>query len=82
MKCKKAKWLSEEASQVAEERREMKGKGERERYAQLNSEFQRRARRDKKPFLSKQPKEIEEKNIMEKIRGIFKKIGVIKGNFM
>ena len=82
MKCKKAKWLSEEASQVAEERREMKGKGKRERYAQLNSEFQRRARRDKKSFLSKQPKEIEEKNRMGKIRGIFKKIRGIKGNFM
>ena len=76
MKCKKAKWLSEEASQVAEERREMKGKGERERYPQLNSEFQRRARRDKKSFLSKQPKEIEGKNRMGKITGIFKKMEV------
>ena len=55
-KCKKAKWLSEEPLQIAEERREVKGKGERERYAQLNAEFQRRARRDKKAFLSEQCK--------------------------
>ena len=59
-KCKKAKWLSEEALQIAEKRREMKGKGERERYTQLDAEFQRKARRDKKVFLSEQCKEIEE----------------------
>ena len=58
-KCKKAKWLSEEALQIAEERRERKGKGERERYTQLNAEFQRRARRDKKAFLNEQCKETE-----------------------
>ena len=57
-KCKKAKWLSEEALQITEERREMKGKGERERYTQLNAEFQRIARRDKKAFFSDQRKEI------------------------
>ena len=60
-KCKKAKWFSEEALQIAEERREVKGKGYRERYTQLNAEFQRIARRDKKAFLSEQCKEIEEK---------------------
>ena len=65
-KCKKAKWLSEEALQVAEKRREAKGKGEKERYTHLNSEFQRIARRDKKVFLSDQCKEIEENNRMEK----------------
>ena len=57
MKCKKAKWLSEEALQIAENRREMKGKGERERYTQLNAEFQRRARRGKRVFLNEQCKE-------------------------
>ena len=61
-KCKKAKWLSEEALQIAEERREAKGKGERERYTHMKTEFQRRARRDKKAFLNKQCKEIEENN--------------------
>ena len=61
-KCKKAKWLSEEALQIAEKRREAKGKGEKERYTQLNAEFQRIARRDKKAFLSDQYKEIEENN--------------------
>ena len=61
-KCKKAKWLSEEALQIAEKRREAKGKGERERYTHLNAEFQRMARRDKKAFLSDQCKEIEENN--------------------
>ena len=79
IKCKKAKWLSEEASQIAEERREMKGKGERERYAQLNSEFQRRARRDKKSFFSEKSKEIEGKNRMGKTRDLFKKIRDTKG---
>ena len=63
-KCKKAKWLSEEALQIAERRRETKGKGEKERYTHLNAEFQRIARRDKKAFLSDQCKEIEEKNRM------------------
>ena len=62
-KCKKAKWLSEEALQIAEERREVKGKGEKERYIHLNAEFQRTARRTKKAFLSDQCKEIEENNI-------------------
>ena len=65
-KCKKAKWLSQEALQIAVERRE--SKGEKERYAHLNAEFQRIARRDKKPFLSDQCKEIEEKNRMGKTR--------------
>ena len=59
-KCKKAKWLSEEDLQIAVKRREAKGKGEKERYTHLNAEFQRKARRDKKPFLSDQCKEIEE----------------------
>ena len=63
-KCKKAKWLSEEALQIAEKRREAKGKGEKERYTHLNTEFQRIARRDKKVFLSDQCKEIEESNRM------------------
>ena len=63
-KCKKAKWLSEEALQIAEKRREVKGKGEKERYSHLNAEFQRIARRDKKAFLSDQCKEIEENNEM------------------
>ena len=61
-KCKKAKWLSEEALQIAEKRREAKGKGEQERYTHLNAEFQRIARRDTKDFLSDQSKEIEENN--------------------
>ena len=67
-KCKKAKWLSEEALQIAEKRREVKGKGEKERYTHLNAEFQRTARRDKKAFLSDQCKEIEENNRMGKTR--------------
>ena len=74
-KCKKAKWLSEEALPIAEEGREVKGKGERERYTQLNAEFQRIARRDKKAFLNEQCKEIEENNKMGKIRDFFKKVG-------
>ena len=65
-KCKKAKWLSEEALQIAEKRKEAKGKGEKERYSYLNAEFQRIARRDKKAFLSDQHKEIEENNRMER----------------
>ena len=72
-KCKKAKWLSEEALQIAE-KREVKGKGEKERYTHLNAEFQRTARRDKKAFLSDQCKEIEENNRMGKTRDLFKKI--------
>ena len=81
-KCKKAKWLSEETLQIAEKRREAKGKGEKERYIHLNGEFQRIARRDKKAFLSDQCKEIEEKNRMGKIRALFKKIRDTKGTFM
>ena len=73
------KWLSEEALQIAEKRRESKGKGERERYAQMNAEFQRIARRNKKAFLSKQHKEIEENNRMRKSRDLFKKIWDTKG---
>ena len=73
-KCKKIKWLSEEALQIAEKRREMKGKGEKGRYTHLNVEFQRTARREKKAFLGDQWKEIEENNRMEKTRDLFKKI--------
>ena len=73
-KCKKAKWLSEEALQIAEKRREAKGKGEKERYTHLNAECQRIARRDKKAFLSDQCKEIEENKRMGKTRDLFKKI--------
>ena len=73
-KCKKAKWLSEEALQIAEERREAKSKGEKERCTHLNAEFQRIARRDKKAFLSDQCKEIGENNRMGKTRDIFKKM--------
>ena len=73
-KCKKAKWSSEDALQIAEERREVKVKGERKRYTQLNVEFQRIARRDKKVFLREQCKEVEENNRMEKTRDLFKKI--------
>ena len=79
-KCKKAKWLSEEALQIAE-KREAKGKGEKERYTYLNAEFQRIARRGKKAFLSDQCKEIEENNRMGKTRDLFKKTGDIKGIF-
>ena len=73
--------MSEEALQIAEKRREMKGKGERERYTQLNAEFQRRARREKRVFLNEQCKEVEENNRMGKTRDLFKKIGDIKGIF-
>ena len=73
-KCKKAKWFSEEALQIAGKRREAKGKGEKERNTHLNAEFQRTARRDKKAFLSDQYKEIEENNKMGKTRDLFKKI--------
>ena len=81
-KCKKAKRLSEEALQITVKRREVKSKGERERYSHLNAEFQRIARRDKKAFLSDQCKEIEEKNRMGKTRDLFKKIRDTKGTFM
>ena len=80
-KCKKAKWLSEEALQIAEKRREAKGKGEKERYTCLNAEFQRIARRDKKAFFSDQCKEIEENKRAGKTRNLFKKIRDIKGTF-
>ena len=80
-KCQKAKWLSEEALQIAEKRREVKGKGEKERYTNLNAEFQRIARRDKKAFLSDQCKEIEGNNRMGKTRDLFKKIRHTKGIF-
>ena len=73
-KCKKAKWLSEEALEIAEKRREAKGKGEKERYTHLNAEFQRIARRDKKAFFSDHCKEIEEDNRIGKTRDLFKKI--------
>ena len=73
--------MSEEALQIAEKRREVKGKEERERYTQLNAEFHRIARRDKKPFLSDQCKEIEENNRMGKTRNLFKKAGVTRGTF-
>ena len=73
-KWKEAKWLSEEALQIAEKRRVAKGKGEKERYIHLNAEFQRKARRDKKAFLSDQCKEIEENNRMGKISDLFRKI--------
>ena len=79
--AKKAKWLSGEALQIAVKRREAKSKGEKERYKHLNAEFQRIARRDKKPFLSNQCKEIKEKNRMGKTRDLFKKIRDTKGTF-
>ena len=79
-KCKKAKWLSEEASQTAEKRREAKGKGEK-RYIHLNAEFLRIARRDKKASLSDQCKEIEGNNRMGKTRDLFKKIRDTKGTY-
>ena len=78
-KCKKAKWLSAEALQIAVKRREAKSKGEKERYSHLNAEFQRIARRYKKAFLSDQCKEIEENNRMGKTRDLFKKIRATKG---
>ena len=80
-KCKKAKWLSEEASQIAVKRREAKSKGEKQIYKHLNAEFQRIARRDKKAFLSDECKEIEENNRMGKTRDLFKKIRDTKGTF-
>ena len=80
-KCKKAKWLSEEGLQIAVKRREVKSKGERERYSHWNTEFQRIARRDKKTILSDQCKEIEENNRMGKTGDLFKKIRDTKGTF-
>ena len=80
-KCKKGKWLSEEALQIAVKRREVKSKGEKERYKHLNADFQRTARRDEKAFLSDQCKEIEENNRMGKTRDLFKKIRDTKGTF-
>ena len=80
-KCKKAKWLPREALQIAVKRREVKSKGEKERYKHLNAEFQRIARRDEKAFLSDQCKEIEENNRMGKTRDFFKKIRDTKGTF-
>ena len=77
----KAKWLSQEALQIAVKRREVKGKGEKERYSHLTAEFQRIARRDRKAFLSDHCKEIEENNGMEKTRDLFKKIKDTKGTF-
>ena len=80
-KCKKAKWLSGEALQIAVKRREAKSKGAKQRYKHLNAEFQRVARRDKKAFFSDQCKEIEENNRMGKTRDLFKKIRDTKGTF-
>ena len=81
-KCKKAKWLSEEALQIAVKRWEVKSKGEKEKYTHLNAEFQRIARRDKKAFLSDQCKEIEENNRMGITRDLFKKIRDTREHFM
>ena len=81
-KGKKAKWLSEEALQIAEKRREVKGKGEKERYTHLNAEFQRVARRDKKAFLSDQCKEIEENNEWERLEISSRKLEIPREHFM
>ena len=81
-KCKKSKWLSEEALQIAVNRREAKGKGEKERYTHLNAEFQRIARRDKKAFLSDQCKELEENNRMGKTRISSRKLEIPREYFM
>ena len=81
LQCIKAKWLSDEALQIAVKRREAKSKGQKERYKHLNAEFQRIARRDKKAFLSDQHKEIEESNRTEKSRYLFQKIRDTKGTF-
>ena len=80
-KCKKAKWLSEEALQIAVKRREAESKGQKERYTHLNAEFQRITRRDKTVILSDQCNDIEENNRMEKTRDLFKKLGDMKGTF-
>ena len=81
-KCKKAKWLSEEGLQIAEKRREAKGKGEKERYTHLNVGFQRIVRRDKKAFLGDQCKETEENNRMGKTRDLFKELEIPREHFM
>ena len=81
-RCKKAKWLSEDALKMAEKRREAKGKGKKKGYIHLNADFQRIARRDKKAFLSDQCKEIEENSRMGKTRDLFKKIRDTKGTFL
>ena len=81
-KCKKEKWLSEEVLQVAEKRREAKGKGEKERYTYLNAEFRTIARRDKKAFLSDQCKEIEENNRMERLEISSRKLEIPREHFM
>ena len=81
IRCKKAKWLSGKALQIAVKRREVKSQGEKERYKHLNAEFQRIARRDKKTFLNDQHKEIKENSRMGKTRDLFKKIRDIKGTF-
>ena len=80
-KCKNAKWLSEEALQIAEKRRDVKSEGEKQTYTHSNAEFQRRARRDKKAFLSYQCKKIEENNRMGKSRNLVKKLKDTKGTF-
>ena len=80
-KCKRAKWLSEKTLQIAEERREVKGNGDKERNTHLNAEFQRMARRDTKAFLSDQCKDIEESNRLGKTGDLFKKISDTKGIF-
>ena len=81
-KCKKARWLSEEALKIDVKRREVKSKGEKERYTHLNAEFQRIARRDKKAFLNDHCKEVEENNRMGKTRDLFKKIRKNRKHFM
>ena len=81
-KCKKAKWLSEEALKIAEKRREVKGKGKKERYTPLNAEFQRIARTDKKVFLGDQCKEIEENNRMERLEISSRKLEIPREHFM
>ena len=81
-KCRKTKWLPEEALQITVSRRDVKGKGGKERCTHLHAEFQRRARRNKRVFLNEQGKEVEENNTMGKTRGLFKKSGDMKGHFM
>ena len=81
-RCKKARWLSQEALQIAEKRREVKGKEGKERYAHLNADFQRIARADKKTFLSEQCKKTEENNRMGKTRDLFKKLEIRREYFM
>ena len=81
-KCKKAKWLSEETLQIAEKRREAKGKGEKERYTHLNAEFERIARREKKAFLSDQCKDTEEQNTWQTLEFSSRKLEITRGHFM